>query len=154
MAYSFDPKAPFLGGIAGLNLPGSTGATDAAFGGALNVAPLTPGFTGTNSMPPLPSGVDPNLGFMMNWQKQQQDESKREFAEQFKELTKQRQAEAKEAFTWKTLGQIPNTIASIGQGLAATLYNPASVEIASRTPGSLAGIYAQDLAGSRKKYIS
>jgi hypothetical protein len=154
MAYSFDPKAPFLGGIAGLNSPGSSGTPDSAFGGMLNVAPLTPGFTGAQAGASLPEGVDPNLGFLMNWQQQQQEQTRRESKQDLAEIMAQREKEFEKAATYKTLSQIPNTIASIGQGLAATLYNPASVEIASRTPGLLAGVYGQAIGSARQKYIS
>ena len=153
MAYSFDPQAPF-GKIAGLNLPGSTGASSTAFGGMLNTAPLTPGFTGTGS---LPEGVDPNLGFFMNWQQQQQQQARKESKQDLTELMTQREKEFEKAATYKTLAQIPSMISSIGQGLAATLYNPASVEIASRTPGLLANIYGAALdnrSNSGRKYIS
>jgi hypothetical protein len=153
MAYSFDPQAPF-GQIAGLNRPGTSGTTSEAFGGILNVAPLTPGFTGASS---LPEGVDPNLGFLMNWQQQQKEQTRKESKQDLAEIMAQREKEFEKAATYKTLAQIPNTIASIGQGLAATLYNPASVEIASRTPGLLAGIYGAALdnrSNSGRKYIS
>jgi hypothetical protein len=156
MAYSFNPQAPF-GKIAGLNPPGSSGTTDSAFGGMLNVAPLTPGFTGTQAgaTNPYPQGSNESLLWMMqNRQDITSEREDRKYNELYDKISKQRQGEAREAFTWKMLGQIPSTIASIGNNLATTLYNPASVEIASRTPGLLANIYAQDIAGSRRKYVS
>ena len=156
MTYSFDPQAPF-GKIAGLNPPGISGATSEAFGGMLNVAPLTPGFTGSQPevTNPYPQGSNESMLWMMNKMQQDTEErGDRKYGELYDKITKQRQGEAREAFTWKMLGQIPSTIASIGNSLATTLYNPASVEIASRTPGLLANIYAQDISGSRRKYIS
>jgi hypothetical protein len=156
MAYSFDPQAPF-GKIAGLNPPGTSGATSEAFGGMLNVAPLTPGFTGTQqeATNPYPQGSNESMLWMMNkMQRDTEERGDRKYGDLYDKITKQRQGEAREAFTWKMLGQIPSTIASIGNNLATTLYNPASVEIASRTPGLLSNIYSQAIAGSRRKYIS
>jgi hypothetical protein len=153
MQYSFDPQATF-GKIAGLNPPGASGSTSEAFGGMLNVSPLTPGFTGTTSPTPLPSGVDPNLGFFMDFQRQQQEQARRESKQDLQELMLQRDKEFTKAATYKTLAQIPNMISSIGQGLAATLYNPERIRIMSQTPGLLASMYAQDSASPRKKYIS
>jgi hypothetical protein len=157
MASSFNSKAPFLGGIAGLNPPGSTGTTDSAFGGMLNVAPLTPGFTGAQpeATNPYPQGSNESMLWMMN--KMQRDTEERgdlKYNTLYDKISKQRQEEAREAFGWKMLGQGLSAIQSTGQALATTLYNPASVEITSRTPGLLANIYAQDLAGARRKYIS
>lgn len=157
MASSFNSKAPFLGSIAGLNPPGSTGTTDAAFGGMLNVAPLTPGFTGTQAgaTNPYPQGSNESLMWMMqNRQDITSEREDRKYNELYDKISKQRKEEAREAFGWKMLGQGLSAIQSTGQALATTLYNPASVEIASRTPGLLANIYAQDLAGARRKYIS
>jgi hypothetical protein len=156
MQYSFDPQAAF-GKIAGLNPPGASGATPEAFGGMLNVAPLTPGFTGAQQTAtnPYPQGTNESMLWMMeNIADKTATRTRNESKQDLAEIMAQRKEEFKEAATYKTLAQIPSMISSIGQGLAATLYNPERIRIMSQTPGLLASMYAQDSASPRKKYIS
>lgn len=137
----------------GVTLAGNplAAASPNAFGSLVGGAPgqMTPGYTGGFD-PTTISGLDPKdagLYRFLDIMDQRAYDRELRAAELMKQ---QRKEEGQEAFKMKMMAAIPGQILQGFESFARLSYPAAAIEIASRTPGLIAGAYANTPYANRK----
>lgn len=138
---------------AGLRLAGNplTTASPAPFGSLVAgvPSPMTPGYTGGFDYSTI-SGIDPNSAALFGYLERSNAQARQQQLEDWERVRQQRSEEGKEAAKIKMLTALPGQILQGFESFARLSYPAAAIEIQSRTPGLLAGVYANNPFASRK----
>jgi hypothetical protein len=122
-----------------------------AFGSFVAPTPsqMTPGYTGGFNYASI-SGIDPSTGALFTYLEGRDERERSRQLEDFERVRQMRAQEGKEAAKIKMLTALPGQIMQGFESIARLSYPAAAIEIASRTPGLLAGIYSSNPYANRK----
>ena len=145
--------APYTFTTSGFQLAGSLPslASPALFQAQLagTPSPMTPGYTGTFDYTTI-SGIDPSMAGLFRYMESRDERERTRQLEDWERVRQQRREEGKEAAKIKMLTALPGQILKGFESIARLSYPAAAIEIASRTPGLLAGVYANNPYANRK----